>query len=336
MIFKPKIRQPKRRSATEGEGEKGSAADGRSVSTAGGAATATGSAAGMMHRRHPSLPNLADSRRLRFDLLHRLGIDNSNTSELVGFRSRLPPGAVGGSSRTGRTSLLGDVASHEVPLKFGEYHIDEDSGPSAWKRFFGLGRAEDEEGDEEGRGGEDEDEDEQDEESKHLQMEVGGEKEEDGGARDGAATSEGGGEHSAPTSDVDEGTTTAKMASLEGASAPTISSADPATATAADSGANSGSGQWNGKKRKRCITFRDHVRVTPIPMRSEYSHRIRDRLWSNRLELHENAQRNAVEFSSEGWDWRTVTEDEGMYRCSVTGDLIHPVHCQHNYGAEYY
>ena len=126
------------------------------------------------------------------------------------------------------------------------------------------------------------------------------------------------------------------MASLEGASAPTISSADPATATAADSGANSGSGQWNGKKRKRCITFRDHVRVTPIPMRSEYSHRIRDRLWSNRLELHENAQRNAVEFSSEGWDWRTVTEDEGMYRCSVTGDLIHPVHCQHNYGAEYY
>ena len=198
MIFKPKIRQPKRRSATEGEGEKGSAADGRSVSTAGGAATATGSAAGMMHRRHPSLPNLADSRRLRFDLLHRLGIDNSNTSELVGFRSRLPPGAVGGSSRTGRTSLLGDVASHEVPLKFGEYHIDEDSGPSAWKRFFGLGRAEDEEGDEEGRGGEDEDEDEQDEESKHLQMEVGGEKEEDGGARDGAArdgaaTSGGGG-----------------------------------------------------------------------------------------------------------------------------------------------
>ena len=186
MIFKPKIRQPKRRSATEGEGEKGSVADGRSVSTAGGAATATGSAAGMMHRRHPSLPNLADSRRLRFDLLHRLGIDNSNTSELVGFRSRLPPGAVGGSSRTGRTSLLGDVASHEVPLKFGEYHIDEDSGPSAWKRFFGLGRAEDEEGDEEGRGGEDEDEDEQDEESKHLQMEVGGEKEEDGGARDGA------------------------------------------------------------------------------------------------------------------------------------------------------
>ena len=35
MIFKPKIRQPKRRSATEGEGEKGSVADGRSVSTAG-------------------------------------------------------------------------------------------------------------------------------------------------------------------------------------------------------------------------------------------------------------------------------------------------------------
>uniref|UniRef100_A0A7S4IH93 Uncharacterized protein n=1 Tax=Odontella aurita TaxID=265563 RepID=A0A7S4IH93_9STRA len=86
-----------------------------------------------------------------------------------------------------------------------------------------------------------------------------------------------------------------------------------------------------GPGRRRKLTFFDDVRVVPIPMRTEYSDRVRERLWSNRMELHENAQRNAVEFASEGWDWRTVTEDEGMYRCAVSGELIHPVHCQTPY-----
>lgn len=79
------------------------------------------------------------------------------------------------------------------------------------------------------------------------------------------------------------------------------------------------------------LTFDDSVAVVPIPMRDEYSERVKERLWSSRVELHENAQRNAIEFASEGWDWRTVTEDEGMYRCSASGELVHPVHCQHPY-----
>ena len=81
--------------------------------------------------------------------------------------------------------------------------------------------------------------------------------------------------------------------------------------------------------RKSRIAFQEQVEVVPIPTRYEYSDRIKSRIWSNRHELQENAERNALEFAAEGWNWRSVTEDEGMYICSQSGELVHPVHCQH-------
>lgn len=72
------------------------------------------------------------------------------------------------------------------------------------------------------------------------------------------------------------------------------------------------------------IGFVNEVEVVPIPTRHEYSDRIKSRIWSNRYELQENAERNAVEFAAEGWNWRNVTEDEGMYICSASGELVHP------------
>lgn len=87
-------------------------------------------------------------------------------------------------------------------------------------------------------------------------------------------------------------------------------------------------GQDDGNMERRKICFDNSVSVVPIPMRSEYSERVRSRLWSNRYEIHENASRNAIEFAAEGWDWRSVTEDEGMFVCTASGELIHPVHCQ--------
>jgi len=79
--------------------------------------------------------------------------------------------------------------------------------------------------------------------------------------------------------------------------------------------------------RRRKLMFADDVKVVPIPMRSEYSNRIKERMYNGRVELSENAQRNVVEFEAEGWDASTVLDDESQfYKCPLTGELIHPVH----------
>eukprot|EP00978_Attheya_sp_CCMP212_P033722 scaffold137518_cov47-Attheya_sp.AAC.1 len=82
------------------------------------------------------------------------------------------------------------------------------------------------------------------------------------------------------------------------------------------------------QKPKKGVSFSNKVLVVPIPLRHDYSRRMRQRLWTPAEEIHENAQRNAVEFSSEGWNCQDVVEEDDMYICSGTQELIHPVHVQ--------
>lgn len=116
----------------------------------------------------------------------------------------------------------------------------------------------------------------------------------------------------------------------EDRSAESSSNSYPADNGSNNSNTSSSSNNKNDRKKpqRRKICFNDSVSVAHIPMRSEYSDRVRSRMWSNRYEIHENATRNAIEFQAEGWDWRSVVTDEGMFVCTYSGELIHPVHCQ--------
>mmetsp|Transcript_47582 Transcript_47582/g.115919 ORF Transcript_47582/g.115919 Transcript_47582/m.115919 type:complete len:291 (+) Transcript_47582:219-1091(+) len=82
------------------------------------------------------------------------------------------------------------------------------------------------------------------------------------------------------------------------------------------------------QQQSRRIRFHDTVMVMSIPSRHQYSNRIKCVLWSGRDELNEMSRRNVVEFQAEGWNWRTVVEDEDMYIDVQTGQKLHPCHIQ--------
>lgn len=76
--------------------------------------------------------------------------------------------------------------------------------------------------------------------------------------------------------------------------------------------------------KTRVVRFNDNVLVVPIPSRHAYSDRIKKAFWRDGKEIQDIADRNLYEFTSEGWDWKMVLEEEDFYVDIATGEKIHP------------
>lgn len=81
-------------------------------------------------------------------------------------------------------------------------------------------------------------------------------------------------------------------------------------------------------KNKKRVSVNKNVTVVSIPSRMEYPYETKQKLWSSSAELYANAARNTVEFASEGWNWRSVLEEEHMLVHQGNGEFIHPIHLQ--------
>jgi hypothetical protein len=102
----------------------------------------------------------------------------------------------------------------------------------------------------------------------------------------------------------------------------------PAMTSSFASEADEGSASSRSADSSRKLRFNEQVEVCLIPKRDEYSKRIRVHLWFSPEEMAAAAHRNTIEFAAEGWDPMNCMEEENMYRCLNTNELIHPVHIE--------
>jgi len=84
----------------------------------------------------------------------------------------------------------------------------------------------------------------------------------------------------------------------------------------------------NNIRSRNSVRFHSKVLVMRIPSRNQYPESIKRNLWSSLSEIAKSAQRNTIEFSSEGWNWRSAIEEDSMYVHPRTRQRIHPVHLQ--------
>jgi hypothetical protein len=68
--------------------------------------------------------------------------------------------------------------------------------------------------------------------------------------------------------------------------------------------------------------------VVPIPMRHDYSNRIRGFLWDTPEAMQESISRNTLEFAADEWDWQKALEEDAHYYNPNTGEYIHPIHLE--------
>ena len=72
------------------------------------------------------------------------------------------------------------------------------------------------------------------------------------------------------------------------------------------------------------IRFRDTVCIVEIPSHRDMDPTTIESIWSSVDEVHENAQRNSMEYHADGRDWQQVKEEDEMILDDLTGELVHP------------
>jgi hypothetical protein len=80
--------------------------------------------------------------------------------------------------------------------------------------------------------------------------------------------------------------------------------------------------------RPRSVRFHPQVSVVCIPSRHEYSARIGRFLWDSPEQMYRAIARNTLEFRADGWDWKTVLEEEEHIWSPATKEYIHPIHLE--------
>jgi len=77
---------------------------------------------------------------------------------------------------------------------------------------------------------------------------------------------------------------------------------------------------------KQSVSFDTSVTVYPIYETSQYSSDMVQQMYTNREELRINKLRNKREYAHDSFNWRDVTEEDGMTVDDTSGELVHPVH----------
>jgi len=81
------------------------------------------------------------------------------------------------------------------------------------------------------------------------------------------------------------------------------------------------------------ISFSDTVTVYPVHAIDVFPDDVWDRSYTPRRQVKEQKKRAKLEFRFDGRDWRSATEEDGMFLDPQTGLLEHPVH-YYNYEVE--
>ena len=118
---------------------------------------------------------------------------------------------------------------------------------------------------------------------------------------------------------------------LEDQNSPTVSDSseeDNLSQASVDSSSSNkdGNNEEEAGGGKQSVSFDTSVTVYPIYETSQYSSDMVQQMYTNREELRINKLRNKREYAHDSFNWRDVTEEDGMTVDDESGELVHPVH----------